>query len=69
MMCAQDDPVRTFRPLPQAEARELLARMVSQAMQPLPFDFATALNGGDELPPEFAEALGDFAGRIISSRK
>ena len=69
MMCAQDGPVRTFRPLPQAEARELLARMIAQAMQPLPFDFATALNGGDELPPEFAEALGDFAGRIISSRK
>ena len=69
MMCAKDGPVRTFRPLPQAEARELLARMIVQAMQPLPFDFATALNGGDELPPEFAEALGDFAGRIISSRK
>ena len=33
------------------------------------FDQNMALNGGDELPPEFAEALGNFAGRIISSRK
>ena len=69
MMCTKDEPVRTFRPLPQAESREILARMVAQAMKSLPLDFATALNGGDELPPEFAEALGDFAGRIISSRK
>lgn len=69
MMCAKDGPVRTFRPLPQVEARELLARIIAQAMQPMSFDFATALNGDKELPSEFAEALGDFEGRIISSRK
>ena len=67
MMCAKDGPVRTFRPLPQQEARDMLARMVAQAMKPLPLDFAAALNGGDELPPEFAEALGDYKGRIVSS--
>ena len=69
MMCAKDGPVRTYRPLPQAEAREILARMVVQAMKPMPLDFAAALNGGDDLPPEFAAALGDYDGRIVSSRK
>jgi hypothetical protein len=67
MMCAQDGPVRTFRPLPQQEARDMLARMVAQAMKPLPLDFAAALNGGDELPPDFTDALGDYDGRVISS--
>ena len=67
MMCAKDGPVRTFRPLPQQRARALLARLVAQAMKPLPFDFATALNGKDELPPEFAEALGDYDEQIVSS--
>ena len=67
MMCKKDGPVRTYRPLTQTEAREILARMVSRAMKPLPLDFAVALNGGDELPPEFAEALGDYDGRIVST--
>ena len=67
MMCAKDGPVRTYRPLPQAEAREILARLIAQAMKPMPLDFSTALNGSDELPPEFAEALGDYNGRIVSS--
>ena len=67
MMCAQDGPVRTFRPLPQQEARDMLARMVAQAMKPLPLNFAAALNGGDELPPDFADALGDYNSQIVSS--
>ena len=67
MMCKKDGPVRTYRPLPQAEARKILARLVAQAMKPLPFKFVAALNGDDELPPDFAEALGDYDGRIVSS--
>ncbi|MBR1589020.1 MAG: exodeoxyribonuclease V subunit gamma, partial [Kiritimatiellae bacterium] len=67
MMCKKDGPVRTFRPLPQAEARAILARLVAQAMQPLPFDFAAAMAHDDALPPAFAEALGGYAGRIVSS--
>ena len=67
MMCKKDGPVRTYRPLPQAEAREILARLVAQAMKPLPFKFVAALNGDDELPTDFAEALGDYDGRIVSS--
>ena len=67
MMCAEDGPVRTFRPLPQQEARDMLARMIAQAMKPLPLDFAAALNGGDELPPDFADVLGDYCGRIVST--
>ena len=41
MMCMKDGPVRTYRPMPQAEAREMLARMVAQAMKPMKLDFAT----------------------------
>lgn len=69
MMCTKDGPVRTYRPLPQAEARDILTRMVAQAMRPLPFDFAAALNGGNAevLPEEFADALGDYESRIVSS--
>ena len=69
MMCANDGPVRTYRPMPQAEAREILARLVAQAMKPFPFNFSAALNGGDAdvLPPEFIEALGDFKGRVVST--
>ena len=69
MMCAKDSPVRTYRPLPQAEARAILVRMVAQAMKPLMLDFAAALNGGgdDALPAEFDEALGDYEGRIVST--
>lgn len=68
MMCKKDAPVRTFRPLPQTEAREILTRIVAQAMKPLPLDFAVALNGHDDpLPDEFMEALGDYEGRIVSS--
>ena len=67
MMCAKDGPVRTYRPLPQAEAREILARLVAQAMKPMPLDFAAALCNDDDLPPEFAEALDDYDGRIVSS--
>ena len=53
----------------EQEAREILARLVAQAMKPFPFDFAAALNGGDAevLPEEFAEALGDYNGRIVST--
>ena len=67
MMCAKDGPVRTYRPLPQAEAREILARLIAQAMKPMPLDFAAALGKDDALPPEFAAALGDYNGRIVSS--
>ena len=67
MMCKKDGPVRTYRPLPQAEAREILSRLVAQAMTPLPFDFVAAMDHDDALPPEFAEALGDYDGRIVSS--
>ena len=69
MMCTKDGPVRTYRPLPQTEAREILARMVAQAMKPIPFNFTAALNGGDAdvLPDEFTEALGDYDGRIVST--
>ena len=68
MMCTKDDPVRTYRPLPQAEAREILTRIVAQAMKPLPLNFAAALNGRDDaLPDEFADALGDYEGKIVSS--
>ncbi len=61
--------MRTYRPLPQTEAREILARMVAQAMKPMPFNFTAALNGGDAdvLPDEFAEVLGDYESRIVSS--
>ena len=67
MMCAKDGPVRTYRPLPQSEAREILARMVTQAMKPMALDFAAAFDLDDEPPPEFAAALGNYAGRIVSS--
>ena len=69
MMCTKDGPVRTYRPLPQTEAREILARMVAQAMKPMPFNFTAALNGGDAdvLPDEFAEVLGNYESRIVSS--
>ena len=68
MMCLADAPVRTYRPLPQAEAREIITRIVAQAMKPVPLNFAVALNGRDDaLPEEFADALGDYEGKIVSS--
>ena len=67
MMCTKNESVRTFRPLPQAEARSILARLVAQAMKPMPLDFAAAFGKDDGLSPEFAEALGDYEGRIVSS--
>ena len=68
MMCMKDGPVRTYRPLPQAEAREILARIVAQAMKPLPFKFVAALNGrGDVLPDEFVNALGGYDKKIVST--
>ncbi len=69
MMCMADGPVRTYRPIPQDEARALLERMVVQAMKPMAFDYAAAVagSGQDALPDEFAEALGDYGSRIVSS--
>ena len=69
MMCMKDDPVRTYRPIPQAEAKALLEKMVVQAMKPMAFDYAAAMAGGDDdaLPDDFAEALGDYDSRIVSS--
>jgi len=69
MMCMKDDPVRTYRPIPQDEAKALLAKMVAPAMKPMAFDYAAAVAGGgnDALPDDFAEALGDYGSRIVSS--
>jgi hypothetical protein len=69
MMCMKDGPVRTYRPIPQAEAKALLEKMVVQAMKPMEFDYAAAAagGGGDSLPDDFAEALGDYGSRIVSS--
>jgi len=43
--------------------------MVVQAMKPMEFDYAAAAAGGgdDSLPDDFAEALGDYGSRIVSS--
>lgn len=69
MMCMKDGPVRTYRPIPQAEAKALLERMVVQAMKPMAFDYAAAVaGGGHDVPPDdFLEALGDYGSRIVSS--
>ena len=69
MMCMKDGPVRTYRPIPQAEAKALLEKMVVQAMKPMSFDYAAAAAGGDSdfLPDDFVEALGDYGSRIVSS--
>ena len=69
MMCMKDGPVRTYRPIPQTEAKALLEKMVVQAMKPMEFDYAAAAAGGesDALPDDFAEALGDYGSRIVSS--
>ena len=69
MMCMKDGPVRTYRPIPQAEAKALLEKMVVQAMKPMVFDYAAAVAGGgdDSLPDDFLEALGDYDSRIVSS--
>ena len=69
MMCMKDDPVRTYRPIPQDEAKALLERMVVQAMKPMAFDYAAAAaGGGNDVPPDdFLEALGDYGSRIVSS--
>ena len=68
MMCMKDGPVRTYRPIPQTEAMALLEKMVVQAMKPMTFDYACAVaGGGDSLPDDFAEAVGDYGSRIISS--
>ena len=70
MMCRKDDPVRTYRPLEQGEAQGILKRLVAQAMKPISFDFVKAFDRKtDTLPPELANTLGDYGGRIISSRK
>ena len=70
MMCMKDGPVRTYRPIPQAEAKALLEKMVVQAMKPMTFNYACAVagGGGDSLPDDFKEALGDYGSRIVSSR-
>ena len=69
MMCMKDGPVRTYRPIAQAEAKALLEKMVVQAMKPMDFSYAAAAAGGgdDSLPDDFAEALGDYGSRIVSS--
>ena len=38
--------MRTYRPIPQAEAKALLEKMVVQAMKPMVFDYASAAAGG-----------------------
>ena len=47
----------------------MLEKMVVQAMKPMAFDYAAAAAGGDSdsLPDDFAEALGDYGSRIVSS--
>ena len=69
MMCMKDGPVRTYRPIPQAEAKALLEKIVVQAMKPMAFDYAAAAagGGGDSLPDDFAAALEDYGSRIVSS--
>ena len=69
MMCMKDGPVRTYRPIPQAEAKALLEKMVVQAMKPMEFDYVAAVaGGGHDVPPDdFLEALGDYGSRIVSS--
>ena len=69
MMCMKNEAVRTYRPIPQAEAKALLKKMVVQAMKPMTFDYSCAVagGGGDSLPDDFAEAVGDYGSRIVSS--
>ena len=69
MMCMKNDSVRTYRPIPQAEAKELLERIVAQAMKPMVFNYGMAAAGGanDSLPDDFVAAVGDYGSRIVSS--
>jgi exodeoxyribonuclease V gamma subunit len=68
MLCAKDGAIRTYRPVPQAEAKRLLEGIVAQAMRKTKVDIR-ATSGGDDRPsPEMAAAIGDYEGRIVSTR-
>ena len=69
MMCMKNESVRTYRPIPQAEAKELLGRIVAQALKPMAFSYGLAAAGGgkDTLPDDFLVAVGDYGSRIVSS--
>ena len=69
MMCMKNESVRTYRPIPQAEAKELLGRIVAQALKPMAFSYGLAAAGGgkDTLPDDFLAAVGDYGSRIVSS--
>lgn len=68
MMCMKDDSVRTYRPIPQEEAKNLLEKIVAQAMKPMTFVYSrAAAAAGDSLPDDFAKAVEDCGSRIVSS--
>ena len=70
MMCGKDGPVRTYRPLPRAEAEELLANLVRLASLPYPFDARKAVDPkADEPEGELADALAGSKTRLVSTQK
>jgi exodeoxyribonuclease V gamma subunit len=67
ILCANDKPVRTYRPLPQEEAKRLLERIVAQAMKRTKVDIR-ATSGDADASPEMDAAIGGLEDRIVSTR-
>ena len=60
MMCKDNKAAKTFRPIPAAEAKADMAKIVKQALQPMAFCLAAAMGWGDVLPEEFAAVIDGY---------
>lgn len=67
MMCGKDGTAPTLRPLDEEEARAELAKIVAQALKPMPFDIGLVHGTDDVLPEEFAEAVSGYSERAVNT--
>ena len=68
MMCGKDGTSPTLRPLDKDEAKAELAKIVAQALKPMPFDIGLVCRKDDEPTGEFAEAVSGYSERIVRTR-
>ena len=68
IMCGKDGTVPTLRPLGVDEAKAELAKIVGQALKPMPFDIGRVHGRGDEPVGEFAVAISGYSDRIVKTR-
>ena len=69
MMCTEDEPLRTFRPLDGDTAAQLLHSIVEEATKPMACDIMKAADLAKDTfaSSEWTVALGDFTANIVST--